>query len=70
MENEIINLDTHKNLEKNILKVITKIRNGRSRPCCQNIQTHRGEYKDLQMDDLKYVHDSMLEKNILQKIGE
>ena len=68
MENEIINLDTHKNK----VKVITKIRNGRSRPCYQNIQTHlnRGEYNDLQMDDLKSVLDVMLGKNILQKIGE
>ena len=72
MENEIINLDTHKNLEKAIIKVITNIRIGRSRPCYQNIQTHlnRGEYKDLQMDDLKSVLDVMLEKNIPRKIGE
>ena len=45
MENEIINLDTHRNLEKTIIKVITKIRNGRWRLGYQNIQTHlnRGE---------------------------
>ena len=72
MENEIINVDAQKNLEKTIIKVITKIRKGRSRPCYQNIQTHlnRGEYKELQMEDLKSVLNGMLEKNILQKIGE
>ena len=55
-----------------IMKIITKMRTSRSRPCYQNILTHlnRGEYKDLQMDDLKSVLEGMIEKYTIQKNGE
>ena len=65
MENEVIDLEAHNKLEISIIKIITKIISSRSRPCYQNILTHlnKGEYKDLQMDDLKSVLEGMIEKN-------
>ena len=67
-----MDLEAQKKLEISIIKIITKIRSSRSRPCYQNILTHlnRGEYKDLQMDDLKSVLEGMNEKNTIKKNGE
>ena len=64
METEVIDLGAQNKLEIFVIKIITKIRRSRSRPCYQNIltQLNRGEYKDLQMDDLKSVLDGMIEK--------
>ena len=72
MDQEKLNLETKEKLEKTIIKVITKIRNSRSRPGYQNVLTHlnRGEYKDLKMDELKAVIDDMVEINIIRKSGE
>ena len=69
MENN--NLECQEKLEKTIIKVIRKIRKS-SRPCYQNILTHlnRGEYKDLQMEDLKSKLELMLEKNIINNNNE
>ena len=60
-----------KQLEDKIVRVITKIRESRSRPCFQNILTfvNRGGEFNIDMDNLKDVANIMIDKKIIYVRG-
>ena len=58
-------------LENRIVKIVSKIKSNRNRPCYQNIQTmlERGE-KIISMDHLVKFIDSLIEKKLLMNKGD
>ena len=65
-------IDNIKKLEEKIIRVIKKIRDGRSRPCYQSILTlvNRGGEFTLSMDYLKGVLCDLVSKNLIYFKGD
>ena len=59
-------------IEEKIIRVIAKIRQGRSRPCYQNIHTlvNRGNEFDESVETIKYILQGMIDKSILYVKGD